>query len=231
MRQKLMVTAFSLLMAGNVSAAVIESINAAVQPGSQRGAPTLFSTNNGIGWYYTPAVDYDLRGIASRFEPLVGTPQASTDPKTVRLQLWTNRPAVGGALLREAVFNVIPRDGGDAGGTFSTLRLNEGTQYFVSVVDAAGVGINFGTWRSVDGTPQPAFGAVNLGAYWRGTDNGFATETSGSNVFTTTNGGPDELLPSAPILLFSGTPVPEPSMMIMVGTLGVWMLSRKRAVA
>jgi len=128
------------------------------------------------------------------------------------------------------------------GADVTPLNLVLGTRYFfgfsgldpanpVGVTNNA-VGVNYGTWDNVSGTPTLTNGATtDLGAHYLGTN--FATEIL--NGFSSGSGGGTNAdvraARNSPILRFTGnvTAVPEPSSIaIVVTSLAITMSIRNR---
>lgn len=119
-------------------AGVVDSINEFAGPSSSDWAvPEL-------GWFYTPAFDYELDGIETKFR--------TSDGRTVDVQLYAGfTPGTGGTLLRSGSFVPVADD--FSGASFAQVGLVAGQSYFVAFRDVAEMGAN----NTMDS------GAVNLG--------------------------------------------------------------------
>lgn len=119
-------------------AGVVDSINELANPSSSDWAvPEL-------GWFYTPAFDYALSGIQTKFR--------TSDGRTVDVQLYEGfTPGSGGTLLRSGSF--VPAADDFSGANFAEVGLIAGQSYFVAFRDVSEMGAN----NTMDN------GAVNLG--------------------------------------------------------------------
>ena len=72
-----------------------------------------------IGWYYTPALSYDLTGIFTTFRSVPN----GTGSRTVTVQIQSQRPANGGTVLGQGSFTADSGVGGNLGASFD--RVNE----------------------------------------------------------------------------------------------------------
>ncbi|MGI8786953.1 MAG: FG-GAP repeat domain-containing protein [Pyrinomonadaceae bacterium] len=104
-----------------------------------------------VGFYIKPSISFNLTGVQTNFNPVQ---QSGSQDRDVTIELYTDRPAVGGTLLRTATFNSSSARGRLGAVTFAPLVLSAGTRYFVGFRNIAGIGIN---------TTNDA-GAVNCGA-------------------------------------------------------------------
>jgi hypothetical protein len=162
-----------------------------------------------IGWYYTPALSYDLTGIFTTFRSVPN----GTGSRTVTVQIQSQRPVNGGTVLGQGSFTADSGVGGNLGASFAPVHLTAGTTYFVDFLNTVGMGVNLGSWQNVGSTPTPSDGAtVNLGTWYGNavgnpsTDFTTATDTNGA-YYTTSTGNVSF---AEPILRFEGTVVPEP---------------------
>jgi len=105
-----------------------------------------------IGWYFTPTSSFFLTSMQTRFNPVVGTNQN----RTVMAEIWTDRPAVGGTLLRSSGFQSSTAMGTFGGGSFNSLLLQAGVQYFLGFRNVEGLGMNR-TGDLVANKPWPTY--------------------------------------------------------------------------
>lgn len=221
--------------ANSAAAGIIDSIN----PGASPLPRTVYSPTD-IGWYYTPAFNYNLNGISTFFEPIPN----GTGDHTITVQIQTDRPVNGGTLLGQASFAGNSFSGGQLGADFSSpIALTAGHSYFVDFLNVGGMGTDFGQFAvAPDGTHLPSAGATTrLGAFY--------TDPAGSSAFIVERAGNagDEMLPTGngsalePILFFDGSPsgspaaTPEPStgVLMLTGVAGaiIAKLRRRRRAA
>lgn len=217
MRFVISVTAIGLFaVMSRPALAYIDNINGAAVPASQINYQGI----DGIGWYYSPTFSYYLTGVNSYFNPLFSGPT-----KTVTLEIQTERPTIGGSLLRQGTFTAS-NAGGNLGASFAPLLLEVGHTYFVDYTGTDQIGINLGTWEyDSSNNPQPSGGATtNLGIWYTNSNNGFANVQTQPYGFATNN---SHVSGSEPILRFDGFTVPEPSSIIILG-IGGWILLFRR---
>jgi hypothetical protein len=188
-----------------VDAAYIETINPAATPATPE-VRVFYSIFDNIGWYYTPNTSYTLTGIYSNFGPN----DSASGINHITLQVQTERPAKGGVVLAEAMFDGQNAVGGLLGASFAPIPLTASQTYFVNYLHLSGMGVNLGTWDEDQfGTRYPSGGATtNLGVYYRDDDNGFDTEET--NTWEVSGGGLARVSGAEPILFFEGFGVPEP---------------------
>lgn len=92
-----------------------------------------------VGWYWTPTTSFFLSAIHTKFNSTVG---ANVD-RTVSVELWSNRPAVGGSLLASANFQSNQALGTLGGGAFAPFLVQAGMQYFIGFRNVQGLGVNY----------------------------------------------------------------------------------------
>lgn len=219
--------------ADSAAAGIIDSINPDASPLSRTEFATTFT---GIGWYYTPAFDYELNGVFTFFEPIPN----GTGDHTITVQFQTDRPANGGTLLGQASFAGNSFSGGQLGADFaSPIALTAGHTYFVDFLGIGGMGTDLGQFTvAADGTHLPSAGATTrLDAFYDGSM--FAVERAGNAA--------DQMLPTGnasgiePILYFDGsrsgtsavTPEPSTGVLMLTGIAGaiIARVKRRRSAA
>lgn len=185
--------------------------------------PIVHDSFANIGWYYTPVMNYTLTGIYTKFGPVLN----ATEVNSITVQIQSDRPANGGTILREATFEAPQAPGGIYGGSFAPIELVAGETYFVDFLDVRGMGVNVGTWDfDASLTQQLSLGAtMNLGAFYRDELGQFATAST--NPWGIAADGITRISGTAPILLFEGFAVPEPSSLIILGV-GIGALALRR---
>ncbi|MBL8422795.1 MAG: hypothetical protein JNK06_04730 [Candidatus Accumulibacter phosphatis] len=173
------VVAAMIVACGTVAAAPtpVDSINGGASP-----AATTWSAAE-AGWLYSPTESYSLSEVQTRF--------ASTDGRTVAMEIWDQAPVNGGHLLRAASTSLTGEP--FATWSFAALDLRAGEDYFFGFRNISGLDVNF----------TRDAGATNLGRYYFSfTDAG---EYEREVVSSTISG-------AQPILRFSGTrAIPEPA--------------------
>jgi hypothetical protein len=214
------------MVAMPVRAAFIDSINPEAIPATPE-VSVFYASFDKLGWYYTPTTSYTLTGIYSNFGPTT----SSVGVNTITVQIQSDRPVLGGTLLREGMFEADRAIGGLLGASFPQLDLVAGETYFVNYLGLQGMGVNLGTWEYGSlFMPHPADGATtNLGVYYRNEDDdGFAVEVTdvweyASDFITPVSG-------AEPILYFEGFAVPEPASLeiAVVALLGLCRAIRRR---
>lgn len=218
----------------NASTPIVTIGGTLVAAASYEGVP-----GGNIGWYYTPTLSanftYQLTRIDSKFDAWAA-PAPPTFPVTI--SVYSERPVLGGSLLTQGTFNPNMTFGDWQGAELAPLTLLHGTRYFfafsgldptnpVGVTNNA-VGVNYGTWDIISGTPTLNNGATtDLGAHYLGTN--FATEVL--NGFSSGSGGDVRGARNSPIIQFTGNvnAVPEPSSIsLVVATLAISISIRNR---
>jgi hypothetical protein len=154
-----------------------------------------WSGRSSVGWYYPPSSSFFLLAVETRFNAAFGT----NANRTVTAELWSDRPAAGGSLLRSGTFQSNSALGTLGGASFSPFLLQAGVTYFIGFRNVLGLGRNI----TVDPT------ALSLGERY----------SSKGPVFTDDQyelAGGD---PGSPILRLVGTSaVPEPMTMTLLAT-------------
>ncbi|MGE0554276.1 MAG: hypothetical protein AB7R55_12685 [Gemmatimonadales bacterium] len=117
------------------------------------GSATLdngaFIRASSVGWYFTPSSSFFLTMIKTRFNPA-----AANADRSVSVELWSERPVLGGSMLGQASFQSSSALGTFGGGAFGApILLQAGLQYFIGFRNVQGLGFNFTT----------AAGATSLG--------------------------------------------------------------------
>jgi hypothetical protein len=216
--------------ASRLEAAYIDSINADAVPASNE-INTIFysSSENGQGWYYTPAFSYTLTGIFTNF----GQSNSTFVTPEITVQIQTDRPVNGGTVLAQGMFQGNSADGGIGGTSVEPISLVGGQTYFVDFLNDVGMGINLGFWQDVGSVPTPSDGAtVNLGTYYYDPlpSTGFSQSIGdGANetFFGTVQASGGE-----PILLFNGfipgTPEPSSILLMAIGGAAIAFANRRR---
>ena len=115
-----------------------------------------------IGWYFTPTSSFFVTSISTRFNGAV----AAAD-RDVTVELWSDRQAVGGSLLRSGVFSSGSATDQFGGGFFDALWLEEGVTYFIGFRNVAGLGRNSteDAGSASSGYLYYSLGDPNLGNY------------------------------------------------------------------
>ena len=168
-----------------------------------------------VGWYWTPSSTFFLTSIQTKFNPAVGT----NANRPVTVELWSNRPTLGGSLLASAAFQSNIALGNMGGGVFAPFLVQSGMQYFIGFRNVQGLGVNYTMDNSV-----PSFGNVYISYGPRYDRNLYHIESDPIRK---------------PILQIDGnvgstaiTPVPEPLTMTLLATgllvLGGLTLIRRR---
>ncbi len=142
-----------------------------------------------VGFYIKPSTSFNLTGVQTNFNPVQ---QSGSQDRDVTVELFTERPAAGGTLLRTATFNSSSARGRLGGVTFAPLVLNAGTTYFIGFRNIAGIGIN---------TTTDA-GAVNCGACLY-----IENQTSPLNSYNIRGGTNQPSAQDQPVIRLVGTPV------------------------
>lgn len=128
MRRILCVAGGLLLATQSVSAGVVDAINESAAPASSDWIAIE------VGWFYTPAFDYALSGVETKF--------GSSDGRSVAVKVFQNfMPGVGGTLLRSGFLGPVAN--AFSGASFAELALLSGEEYFVAFVDTADMGVNY----------------------------------------------------------------------------------------
>jgi hypothetical protein len=206
---------------GAASATIIDNINGGASPAFFFFGGAI----DNIGWDYTPSFSYNLTGISTFFEP-IAVPAPTTRTVTVVL-----KSTAGGAPIASGDVTVGAA-GGAQGVSFSPVTLTAGTEYFVGFENVLGLGLNIVNFILT----QPD-GTVNLDGWWQGTPPG-----NNFTIFTPQMVMGQLQVFSAPILNFSGTPIPTPvpepstwAMMVLgfagLGFLGYRQTAKARAAA
>jgi hypothetical protein len=154
----------------------------------------FWAGRSSVGWYFTPSSTFFLLAIQTRF--------ASNGPnvnRPVTAELWSDRPAVGGTLLRSGVFASSTAIGALGGGSFAPFLLQAGITYFIGFRNVQGLGRNI--------TNDP--GALSLGTRYSSAGPVFSDDK-----YELTGGDRGE-----PILRLVGeSTVPEPMSMMLLAT-------------
>lgn len=179
-----------------------------------------------IGWIYSPTTAYNLDRIETTFRAV---PNASAFTRPVTLSIWDELPQLGGSILKTGVFNV-GQGGGSQGISFSEFALTAGEDYFVSLQNINGLGINIVQPINNDFAQGQPVGTEFLDGWYSGNGSSFSTfvplATGNPNV-------PNNPF-AAPILRFYGSPiapvgngeVPEPTSVVILAGLSLFALVR-----
>jgi hypothetical protein len=144
-----MMAGLSVLASAASADTLVQSFNANKNPSTA----TFYASE--AGWFYTPNQSFDLTRVATRF--------ASTDGRTVSVEVYTALPGAGGLLLGSADF--VPGSNVFSGGTFSSaIHLDVGQDYFVGFRNISGLGSNitFDAGRTSLGPAYISSGGPNL---------------------------------------------------------------------
>ncbi len=207
------VSALCAAVAGAQS--VVSSVNGGASPADD------YWTAASVGWFYTPATSFTLRGVNTQFFATGGT------DRNVTIELLTAPRFDGGVLLASGAFNTASARGVFGGAAFvSTFDLVANTPYFLGFRNMAPLGAG-----DFDLVPESELlranftddlGATSFGALR------FDFEDSGQYEFEMTGGAPAQ-----PMLEFVGvdavTTVPEPASVVLVAMgLAVMAVARQR---
>jgi hypothetical protein len=99
---------------------------------------SYFKAKSSVGWYFTPTSAFFLSVIQTRFNPAAGPNQ----DRTVTVELWSDRPTLGGRLLRSGDFQSSSAMGVFGGASFLPYLLQVGIQYFIGFRNVSGLGMN-----------------------------------------------------------------------------------------
>jgi hypothetical protein len=164
-----------------------------------------------IGWYYTPAASFTLDQIETVFDTL-GT------NRTVTFEVFTDRPANGGASLGSATF--ATSEGTLGGPVFGVgIPLVGGHTYFVGLENVMGLGVNQVTFEStgVEGTPP---GSVSPGTSWQ--------DSSGAQFGTEGCSDTNNWFCKPEIEFLGPAQTPEPSYVLLTAAAALAMVWRNR---
>lgn len=203
-----------LAWSASSNGSIIEIYNGESEPATSPIGLT-FAGNN-IGWYYTPADDYLLTRIETKFN------QPFTDQHTdqlVTVTIYTERLVLGGVALESGEIKITPTGFGVTapfqGAEITPTLLTAGTQYFIGFSGVQSEGVNVASWYNLNGVPTLQ-GDKTLSAYYLGSNY--------SQEFTELYlNGPNGSTPvgRAPILRFNGelvpSSVPEPGTLTLAG--------------
>jgi len=127
--KRLVVLLLTLSVCNAASAVVVDSFNADKNPDAE---PWGVSE---VGWIYTPGSSYNLAGVRTKF----GSGPGSYS-RTVTLEVYDELPSQGGTLLRSAAFS--PLANAFAGGSFGSLAVTAGEDYFIGFRNVLNLGSN-----------------------------------------------------------------------------------------
>lgn len=177
-----------------------------------------------IGWYFTPTSSFFLTSIQTRFN---GAFQSAD--RVVTAELWSDRAAVGGSLLRSSQFQSGSALDTFGGGAFDAFWLEAGTTYFIGFRNVAGLGRNS---TEQDGSQSSGHLYFSLGDPALGDYAHLQNVTMVYNPSFALQGYTEEL---SIVGNMPTTATPEPASMIlmatgMVGMGVVTMVRRRRAL-
>jgi hypothetical protein len=152
----------AVLLCNAASAAVVDSFNADKNPAA--GAWGVSE----VGWIYTPGSSYNLTGVRTKF----GSGPGSYS-RTVTLEVYDELPSQGGTLLRSAAFS--PLADAFAGGSFGSLAVTAGEDYFIGFRNVNNLGSNFTTDPYSASVSHLFYGIQDAGIY--GSENAFLDYT------------------------------------------------------
>lgn len=186
--------ALMMAAAGPAGAQVQIDVNA-----TQPLNPFFYKRPSSAGWYFTPTSTFFLNTIQTRFNPAAGT----NVNRTVTVELWSNRPAVGGSLLRSGGFQSSTAMGVFGGGTFAPILLQAGIQYFIGFRNVQGLGVNYTT----------APGSQSLGPLYFSLGPVFTDD-----LYERSSSSGDSGNPELRLIGTQSTTVPEPMTMTLLAT-------------
>lgn len=168
-----------------------------------------------VGWYFTPSSTFFLTAIQTRFNPAAGP---NVD-RSVSVELWNDRPAVGGSILASGSFQSNSALGVFGGAGFAPVLLQAGIQYFIGFRNVQGLGYNY--------TRDP--GAQSLGPQYYSLGPIFTDDNYGSGGVS----GPEQGSPNLILTGYDVSTVPEPMTMVLLATGlaamgGVGLIKRRR---
>ncbi|MHC4260440.1 MAG: hypothetical protein ACYSTF_08550, partial [Planctomycetota bacterium] len=148
----------TLLFCNAASAAVVDSFNADKDPDAESWGVSE------VGWIYTPGYSYNLTGVRTKF----GSGPGSYS-RTVTVEVYNELPSQGGTLLRSAAFS--PLADAFAGGSFGSLAVTAGEDYFIGFRNVNNLGSNFTTDPGSVSVSHLFYGIQDAGIY--GIENAF----------------------------------------------------------
>jgi len=178
------------------AATIVDSVNA-------NNSPAAFTSWGAteVGWFYTPTFSYTLNGINTKFGS-----GGSANNQIVTVEIYNGAPS-SSTLLRSASFTALINQ--FSGGTFASLSLLAGQNYFIGFRNVGGLGVNFTNDAGATALASFRFGFNNDGTYpvsFSGTPN------------------------TQPILQFSqnSTAVPTPALLPGLAALGFGVLRKRK---
>jgi hypothetical protein len=183
-------------------AAIMDSINAGQEP-----ADSPWGVIKEVGWVYTPDEPYYLTGVESKFGPSSTSILPPFPGTSVTVEVYDEVPGSGGTLLRTTSFGLF-RWGVFTGGSFASLELTGGEDYFIGFAFTGPVILKNSTFDIDSVVALPCYGDE-------------AVDGTYSDLLT----NPTEI---HPILRFEGEPIPEPATVLLLGLGGAVLLKKKR---
>ncbi len=178
-------------------AQMVDSVNGSAAPDYS----LTWTVANDVGWYYTPAVSYELTNVQTKFE--------SGDARLVDVEVHATSGTDIGTLLGSGSFTPVGNvfSGADVG----HISILAGTQYFIGFRNVNGLTVNV----TADD------GATNLGILRYSSDGSFSSSFAGAG---NPNGQPI-------LLFESNASTPEPGSIALVSCLvsaGMLLARRQR---
>jgi len=138
MRPVITILALTSVASAGATTLAAQPVQVAINGSASLGNGT-FNRTSSVGWYFTPSSTFFITMIQTRFNPA-----ASSADRTVGVELWSERPGLGGSLLAQASFQSSSALGSFGGGAFGApILLQAGIQYFVGFRNVRGLGVNF----------------------------------------------------------------------------------------
>lgn len=187
----------SAVCPSSAQAAVIDSVNANRSP----SANSFWGVSE-VGWFYTPTFSYTLNGINTKFGS-----GGFANNRTVTVEIYNGAPSAG-TLLRSANFTALINQ--FSGGTFASLNLTAGQNYFIGFRNVSSLGVNFTNESGATALSSLRYGFANNGSYPDSFN--FIPNTQAILQFTQ-----------------NSTPIPTPALLPGLAGLGIAAWRKRRA--